>query len=166
MLVDFNKEDILDTYEKLGVNTEWRSKLIFLSLFLYTNKLQTSCDKLDENITIKQWLVIMMTMQFKDAPTLSQLGEVLGCSRQNVKKISVSLEKRGYINLVRGDKDGRALTVKLTDKCLKHFDEKYKSQIEILHIIFGRLNDAEIESLFKLLCKLFGGIEDLEKGIR
>ena len=59
MLVDFNKEDILDTYEKLGVNTEWRSKLIFLSLFLYTNKLQTSCDKLDENITIKQWLVII-----------------------------------------------------------------------------------------------------------
>ena len=109
--------------------------------------------------------MLIMTVQYKNPPTLSQLSEVLGCSRQNVKKIALTLEKKGYINLVRGEKDGRALAVKLTIKTKEYFETSNNKQMKALETVFSKLNEDEIRDLFKLLIKLYGGIEKLEKEV-
>lgn len=106
-----------------------------------------------------------MAVQYNNPPTLSQLSEVLGCSRQNVKKIALTLQKKGYINLVRGEKDGRALSVVLTEKVKDYFDESYEKQSKALETIFSKLTEDEISQLFKLLLKLYSGIEKLEKEV-
>ena len=37
-----------------------RRQGIFASIFIIQNRLQTACDKLDEEITMKQWLLLAM----------------------------------------------------------------------------------------------------------
>lgn len=165
MIDDVKTDEILSQYEILGTTNEWRKKLIFLSTLLYANRLQTACDKIDDRVSIKQWVMLIMTVQYKNPPTLSQLSEVLGCSRQNVKKIALTLEKKGYINLVRGEKDGRALAVVLTEKTKEYFDGENEKQMKALETVFSKLNEDEISELFKLLLKLYGGIEELEKEV-
>lgn len=72
-----------------------QQRAIFASLFILGNRLQTSFDKVDPFVTIKQFMVLIM---IKQAPgqtlDLTSCGELLGCSRQNVKKLAVALEKR------------------------------------------------------------------------
>ncbi len=120
---------------------------------------------MDDKVSIRQWMVIIMTIQFKKPPTLSKLAGVLGCSRQNVKKLALILEKNGYISLEKDDKDARALVVKLTDKSTKYFDDRDAVTKELLNIMFSRLNERETQELFNLSCKLFEGIEDVEEAI-
>ena len=165
MIDHIKAEELLDEYRALATNTEWRKRLTFLSLFLYTNRLQTACDKLDDSVSIKQWTLIIMVIQYKEPPTLSQLATSMGCSRQNVKKIALVLEKKGYLLLEKDEKDGRALVVKLTDKSKNYFDTRENVQKEILDSMFEKLNDEEIKDLFNLLCKLYKGIEGIEKDI-
>lgn len=165
MFGDSKTEDIISQYKTIATTNDWRMRLIFLSLFLYTNKLQTACDKMDDKVSIRQWMVIIMTIQFKKPPTLSQLAGVLGCSRQNVKKLAIILEKNGYITLEKDENDGRALVVKLTNKSTQYFDDRDAVTKELLDIMYSRLNEEEIQELFNLLCKLFHGIEDVEEAI-
>lgn len=165
MFGESNTEDIIKEYRELGKTNEWRMKLIFLTLFLYTNKLQTACDKMDDKVSIRQWMVIIMTLQYKKPPTLSQLAGVLGCSRQNVKKLALILEKNGYITLERDENDGRALVVKLTSKSAQYFEDREQVTNELLYMMFGRLTEGKIQELFILLSKLFEGIEDVEEAI-
>ena len=163
---DIKAEELLNGYRELATTTEWRKRLSFLSLFLYTNRLQTVCDKLDSSVSIKQWTLIIMVVQYKKPPTLSQLSISLGCSRQNVKKLALVLEKKGYVKLERDEHDGRALVVKLTEKSRYYFATRSEVQKQILDIMFEKLNDEEIKNLFNLLCKVYEGIEEVEKNVQ
>ncbi len=63
-----------------------RRQGIFASIFIIQNRLQTACDKLDEEITMKQWLLLAMAGTTENPMSLTDLGRLMGCSRQNVKK--------------------------------------------------------------------------------
>ncbi|UTW70231.1 hypothetical protein KHA80_06350 [Anaerobacillus sp. HL2] len=54
-----------------------QQQFIFGSLFLLANKLQIKGDKFlaDDNITLRQWLLNVMIIQFKDQhPTLGEVA--------------------------------------------------------------------------------------------
>ena len=78
-----------------------RRQGIFASIFIIQNRLQTACDKLDEEITMKQWLLLAMAGTTENPMSLTDLGRLMGCSRQNVKKIAHSLEQKGFLRLER-----------------------------------------------------------------
>ena len=57
---------------------------IFGTIFTLSNKLQVLGDEFDENITTKQWLFIVGVSKFQDPPTISEVANFIGYSRQNV----------------------------------------------------------------------------------
>lgn len=60
---------------------------IFGAIFTLANRLQILGDKLDENITVKQWLLLATISKSEHpAPSLSEVAKTIGNSRQNVKK--------------------------------------------------------------------------------
>ena len=65
----------------------WKKKLIFSGVFVLENKLHTILDRYLKGITSKQWLVLVVASSFPSPPDLSSVGKVLGCSRQNIKKL-------------------------------------------------------------------------------
>lgn len=143
--------------------TENQKKAIFSSLFIATNKLQTLFDNHIPQISLKQFMLLSIVRQSKGQMTFTQLGNILGCSRQNIKKLAEILEKKGFITIQQSPYDTRALCICLTEKVKDYFENDFSEYQKELEYLFEVYTDQEIEALFNLMAKLYAGIENLEK---
>ncbi|WP_455543191.1 MarR family winged helix-turn-helix transcriptional regulator [Intestinibacter sp.] len=148
--------------EMFSRDRELMEKMIFASIFIHQNKMQTACDKLDPEITMKQWLLLAVVSSFDEPMSLSQIGEIMGCSRQNVKKLSVSLEKKGYVKSVQNESDSRSTCILIDDKMQEYINRVGDMQENVLKILFEDFSDQEIKQYFNLVTKLYSGIEKVE----
>lgn len=156
-----NIESLTEAY-KSGRDNQQRA--IFASLFILGNRLQTSFDKVDPVITVKQFMVLIMVKQVPEKTLdLTSCGELLGCSRQNIKKLAVALEKKELITISRNKKDRRRTDLYLTEKGESYFQLVAKLHDEALHSIFEGYSDDELTNFFIILMKLYSGVENLEE---
>ena len=143
-------------------NKESMEKFIFASIFINQNKMQTACDKIDPEITMKQWLLLAVVSTFEENLSLSQIGEIMGCSRQNVKKLALALEKKGFIKLMQSKSDSRSTCVLLDEKMNEYVSRVGDMQENVLKILFEDFSEEEIKQYFNLIAKLYTGIEKVE----
>ncbi|MGB4660029.1 MAG: MarR family transcriptional regulator [Mobilitalea sp.] len=149
--------------ESLGTDTLWKKRLIFSAVFIEANKLQTAFDRNDGDVTSKQWLLLVIASSFPEPPTLTAVGELMGCSRQNVKKIAVILEKKGYLVLVNDLNDKRSLCIEITEK-YKMLSAKMESETDdVMKNLFSEFSDEQVDELFNGIIKLSKGIDALDK---
>ena len=92
-----------DIFEKYDCDTEHRIQAIFSSIFVLQNRMQTAGEKLQTEISMKQWLLLAMTECCPEPRTLTNVGNLMGCSRQNIKKLALALEKKGFVRLLLGE---------------------------------------------------------------
>lgn len=92
--------------------------MIFALVFMLSNQLQTIGDSFFEEVSTKQWFVLLV-LGIMDgyAPTLSELAEGVGSSHQNVKQLVLKLEQKGYVEISKDEADARRLRIKATPKC-------------------------------------------------
>lgn len=154
-----------DLITRFSNTTKNQEKAIFSTLFIAGNKLQTLFDNHIPKITLKQFMLLSIIRQSKDALTFTQLGNLLGCSRQNIKKIADVLMKKGFITIRQSPNDTRAMCICPTEKVNDFFQKDFFKYQEELKYLFEVYTDEEIETLFVLLSKLYAGIENLEKKI-
>jgi len=133
-------------------------KLLFVSVFIESNRLQSVLDRNADEISSKQWLLLTMAATFNEPPSLSELGEVMGCSRQNVKKIAAILEKKGYITLEKEIKDNRAVCIVMTEKYHSYSKQLDAISDDLLGVVFGDFSDGELN-------QFLGSVQKLEQGI-
>lgn len=145
--------------------TENRRKAIFSSLFIATNKLQTLFDNHIPQVSLKQFMLLSIVRQSKEPLTFTQLGNILGCSRQNIKKLAEILEKKGFISIQQSPFDTRAMCICPTEKVEDFFENDFSEYQEELKYLFEVYTDQEVETLFILMSKLYAGIENLEKKV-
>jgi DNA-binding MarR family transcriptional regulator len=137
---------------------------IFASIFTVSNKLQTLGDKLDPQITIKQWLLLAaIANSTVEAPSLSEISALIGTSRQNVKKMALLLEKQGFVNIRRDANDARVLRVAQTAKCVEHFKSRYNMELEFLEKLFRDVDADLLSRLYHGLIKLSNNISVMEE---
>jgi DNA-binding MarR family transcriptional regulator len=109
-------------------------------------------------------MVLIMVKQVPEKVLdLTSCGELLGCSRQNIKKLAVALEKKELITISRNKKDRRRTDLCLTEKGESYFQSVAKLHDEALHSIFEGYTDDEITNFFIILMKLYSGVENLEE---
>ncbi|KUG02750.1 transcriptional regulator, marr family [hydrocarbon metagenome] len=132
---------------------------IFASIFALANKLQVLGDAFDENITIKQWLFIVSVSKFDSPPTLSEVANFIGYSRQNAKRIAAALNERGYITIIKDQDDARALRISLTQKCTDYFIQRSQKELEFLDDLFNGYDADLTNGVFKGLTRLSENIE-------
>lgn len=152
-----------DLITRFSNTTENQSKAIFSTLFIAGNKLQTIFDNHIPEISLKQFMLLSIVRQSKEQLTFTQLGNLLGCSRQNIKKIADVLMKKGFITIQQSPHDTRAMCICPTEKVNNYFQNDFSEYKEELKYLFEVYTDKEIETLFILLTKLYTGIENLEK---
>lgn len=116
-------------------------------------------------ISLKQFTLLSIVRQSKEPLTFTQLGNILGCSRQNIKKLAEILEKKGFVIIQKSPYDTRAMCICPTDKVNDFFENDFLKYQEELQYLFEVYTDEEIEMLFILLSKMYAGIENLEKKI-
>ncbi len=153
-----NIEEILESY---NVDTMHRMQSIFASVFVLQNRMQTAGEKLQTQISMKQWLLLTMAMSCPEPRTLTNVGKMMGCSRQNVKKLAVTLEKQGFICLKSGSSN--SVQIELTDKIVEYSEEVGAQQLHFMELLFEDFSEKEIETLFLLYKKLYAGMERAEK---
>ncbi len=79
-----------ELFEKYGCDTQHKEQAVFASIFILQNRLQTAGEKLQTEISMKQWLLLAMAECCPEPRTLTNIGELMGCSRQNIKKLAAA----------------------------------------------------------------------------
>ena len=154
-----------DLISKFSSSAENQRKAIFSTLFIAGNRLQTLFDNHIPQVSLKQFMLLSIVRQSKEYLTFTQLGNLLGCSRQNIKKLANVLMKKGFITIQQSPHDTRAMYICPTEKVNDYFANDFLEYQEELKYLFEVYTDKEIESLFILLIKLYAGIENLEKRV-
>lgn len=150
-----------EIFEQYNCDTEHRMQAIFSSIFVLQNRMQTAGEKLQTQISMKQWLLLVMTACCPEPRTLTNVGNFIGCSRQNIKKLALALEKKGFVRLLSGENN--SVCIELTDKVDQYAEEMGERHLQSLKLLFSDFNEEEIEQLFRLYAKLFAGMERIEK---
>ncbi len=150
-----------EIFEAYDCDTEHRIQAIFSSIFVFQNRMQTAGEKLQTQISMKQWLLLAMVDCCPEPRTLTNVGNLMGCSRQNIKKLALALEKKGFVRLLLGGNN--SVCIELTDKVKQYTEEMGKRHLQSLKLLFEDFSENEIEQLFHLYSKLYVGIERVEK---
>lgn len=154
-----NLDDLITRFSE---NTENRQKAIFSTLFIAGNKLQTLFDKNIPEISLKQFMLLSIVRQSTEPLSFTQAANLLGCSRQNIKKLADALIKKDFITIRQSPVDPRAMCIYPTEKVTDYFQNNFSAYQEELKYLFETYTDQEIETLFMLLSRLYAGIENLE----
>ncbi|MBP0956238.1 MAG: winged helix DNA-binding protein [Oscillospiraceae bacterium] len=152
--------------DKKEIDIVWKKKLLFSGVFVQENRLHAIMDRYLKEMTCKQWLVMVVADAYDVPPDLSTLAKMLGCTRQNIKKLAVSLEKAGYVVLEPSKKDGRSLCVWITEKGKKIIENSKKMEEKVHRSLFRDFTEREIEEYFCLSGKMMNGLGYLEECFR
>jgi DNA-binding MarR family transcriptional regulator len=135
---------------------------IFGTIFTLSNRLQLLGDRIDPQLTVKQWLFLAGVLGCEnDAPTLSEISARIGSSRQNVKKMALILEKQGFITMEKDDRDGRMLRISLTDSCKEHLKQREEMELRFIDEIFSGFEAKELSNLSSAIGKLERNVRDM-----
>ena len=149
-----------ELFEQFNCDTQHRMQAIFSSIFVLQNRMQTAGEKLQTEISMKQWLLLAMTGCYPEPRTLTNIGNLMGCSRQNVKKLTLALEKKGFVHLRLSSNN--SVLVEPTEKVQRYAEEIGERHRKALSLLFSDFSEEEIEQLFFLYSKLYTGLERVE----
>lgn len=141
------------------MNRTYLEEYIFGSIILLANKLQIWGDAVIDDLTMKQWfLLILISKMGIQNPTIKEIADFTGTSRQNVKKLLEHLEKKEYVQITKSGKDARALNVTLSKKTFEYFSANEKKGADAIRGLFSEISDDEVSvtscTLEKLLVVL------------
>ncbi len=150
-----------ELFEQFNCDTLHREQAIFASIFVLQNRMQTAGEKIQTKISMKQWLLVAMTACCPEPRTLTNVGNLMGCSRQNVKKLALALEQKGFVCL--RSSSNNAVLIELTEEVNRYTEEIGERHMKSLQLLFADFSEEEIKQLFSLYTKLYTGLERTEK---
>lgn len=146
-----------------GRTPEGKRSVLFFSLFVISNRIETVYNAGMEELTLKQ-LMLLILVSISEGGTFTRYGEIMGSSRQNIKTLARALERKSFVSIRQDESDRRACGIFLTAKTAEHFsrsDAYYDSQIRHL---FSELTAEEIDLLFSCMPKFFTGLQRMGGG--
>ena len=143
------------------INSMDKRFALFGYFFAMSNRLQTVGDRFYEEITCKQFFLMICLRLFENgAPTINELSEIMGCSHQNVKSIAGKLEEKGYLEIRPDSDDARKLRIRLTSKADSLAQKYQKKELDFIDMLFAGISDKQIETTFKTLEKMEENINE------
>ena len=140
---------------------------LFGLFFAFHNRLQTAGDTFYEEITVKQFFLFACMTLFPDSPpTANDLAKVMGCTRQNVKEILTSLEKKGFVTLTKSESDKRKRIVTLTEKAMLTAFKYTDKENEFLSRLYEGVSEEEIRYTYSILTKLEDNLKIINEELK
>ena len=103
-----------------------------------------------------------MNLYPEEAPTANELAKTMGCSRQNVKEILNSLEKKQFVRLETDESDKRKKRVYLTEQA-KLMGAKYRQkEVEFLEHLYEGVSNEEVDSAYSIISKIEDNLKRME----
>lgn len=138
---------------------------IFASVFQLSNRLQAEGDKLADDLTLKQWFLLLLLYKgpLKD-PTVNDLAAAMGVTRQSAKKMVSTLEKGQYLSVEKSPSDSRALCIRPTQKAYLFFKHNKSLGFELLDRVFEGIEAEEMNAAFLVLRKMKSNLREINAG--
>ncbi len=150
------------TKEDIVASIDGRYALFGLYFALH-NRLQAVGDTFYDEITCKQFFLIACMNLFEDmAPTANDLAEVMGCSRQSVKEILNSLEKKGFVRLCVDEMDRRKQRIYLTEKNFAMAKKNRQREELFMECLYKDIKEEDIKLAFKVLSKMEDNLKQIK----
>lgn len=156
-------DELLEAY---SIDSVHQSRAIFNLLFMLSNRLQTLFDQEIPLLSLKQFLLLSTIRPLHEPQSLTECGQLLGCSRQNIKKLALALEQKGFVTINEHPSRHRSLTIQTTSKADAYFEGEFSVFRDELKHLFSVYTEEEIERLFSLLKKMLEGTDALENAAR
>ena len=134
---------------------------IYGMLFSLSNRIQAIGDKEFKDITMKQHFLMIGLGLFEKPPTLKEMGDLIGCTYQNVKRMAQHLEKEGYLKLVQDKDDRRKILLVSTGKMKEVAEASKQASINFMDNLYREIPMTDLEVTLKTLKKMdqnIGGI--------
>lgn len=136
---------------------------LFGLLNAFANRLQTVGDTFFEEVSWKQWLVLIGINLYEEPPTMNEVSQVIGSSHQNVKQILIKLEKLGFVELYTDEKDRRKVRIRLTAK-MDELDKKYQdARVNFMSKLFEGISEEDIAITKKTLLAIEENLIQIKK---
>lgn len=150
-----NASDVLQTMD--------HKHALFGLFFAFHNRLQAVGDSFYEEITCKQFfLMACMNLYQDEAPTANELAKTMGCSRQNVKEILNSLEKKQLIRLESDSKDKRKRRVYLTEQACLMSDKYREKETNFMKYLYEGISEKDVVAVYKTISKIEDNLKKME----
>lgn len=150
-------EQLLDQFD---CDTAHRLQALFSGIFIQQNRLQTACEKVQQEISMKQWLLLAMLECYPDPKTLSAVGKLMGCSRQNIKKLASALARQGYLTM--SPCPNRSVLLAQTEKVAAYSSRMNNRRAAVMELLFADFSEEELAQYYTLTRKMYAGIERVE----
>lgn len=134
---------------------------IYGTLFSLSNRIQTIGDKTFKDITLKQQFMMIALGMFPEPPTLKEMGELIGCSYQNIKRMAEHLQKENYLWIRQDEKDKRKLLLVSTGKMEKMAEKNRKETIAFMENLYRDIPKEDLRTTLRTLMKMdqnIGGV--------
>lgn len=141
-----------------------QKQYIFGSVLILNNKLQGMKIAGLGDLTIKQFILLISIRNMENpAPSIQETADILGSTRQNVKKMLEILEREGYVAIQKSKDDRRSFCVSLTDKCFRYFEQHNDAGEKIINVLFDGMKEEDISSTYRVINTLFENIDKVNK---
>jgi DNA-binding MarR family transcriptional regulator len=128
----------------------------YATLFSVSNKLQVCGDKFLGLLTSRQLMTLITIVHLpKGEVSLNRIANKMGTTKQNVKQLVSTMEKKGCISVVRSEADKRAYSVEITEKGQVLFTECFTMGMAFFKELFHDFTIAELEIFWGMLKKLY-----------
>jgi MarR family transcriptional regulator for hemolysin len=138
--------------------------LVFGYLFRVANRLQSKMDSQMQDLTAKQWFVLLALGLFEEPPTLKQLAAACDTSHQNTKQLVMKLVQKGFVTVHHDENDGRAMRIIASEKCEQWDKNNEQIATQFVDSMFSGMDIAETADLSRSLIKLFENLEHTNGG--
>ncbi|MGN0329147.1 MAG: MarR family winged helix-turn-helix transcriptional regulator [Lachnospira sp.] len=140
---------------------------LFGLFFAFHNRLQAVGDSFYDEITCKQFfLLACMNLYQDEAPTANELAKTMGCSRQNVKEILNSLEKKQLISLEIDSKDTRKKRVYLTERARLMADQYREKETDFMNYLFEGVTEKEVDDTYNIISKIEDNLKRMKGSLK
>jgi len=138
--------------------------IVFGYLFRVANRLQNKMDTQMKDLTAKQWFVILALGLFDEPPTLKQLATACDSSHQNTKQLVMKLQEKGFVTIENDEKDGRAMRIAATEKCVQWDQENEFEAKRFVDKMFDGFSVDDIAVLCSSLLRVFDNLGNIDGG--
>lgn len=137
---------------------------LFGLFFAFHNRLQAVGDSFYEEITCKQFfLMACMNLYPDEAPTANELAKTMGCTRQNVKEILNSLERKQLIRLEIDEKDKRKQRVYLTENAMLMAEKYQQKENEFMKYLYEGISDEDVDSAYRIISRIEDNLKRMKE---
>lgn len=145
-------------------NEEVRNEIddLFTKIFLLSRRLEHISNRAlkKDQLTIKQFLLIAAIESFDEPPSISQLSHKITTSHQNVKEIADRLQARGFVNIVKDEKDKRVLRLSNTKMNWEYWESRLVEHERLIFGLFDPFSDEEVHQFDQLVNRFLENTEN------